>query len=281
MNFISKFIEEKILVDTEKKTSKTLDKRIKNEKDVVFLKKIKEVTNKNDEEFNKSIESLSVVKKDTQQVLNKKIPTERISKKIKNNIPNYAKELAGYLQNDTNLDLSLLKMTNNLIQEKENKTVIKIKKEASYKSLKWILAQFIIWLALIFFTMNYVQSQPAEKKFLESSVQLWINTFQKLIGHFGWVFTKDVDKIYLQKKENLLNQLIGDEKKVLDCLSKEKDESKQRYLNKLYMKIKLFEQQLSNPEYTPLNQFIKNYDQYNLYVYSLNEAVNKECKANK
>ena len=249
MNFISKFINEKVLKITNKEST--------------------EVTLNDSNKGNK-----------TNVLLNQEKQIDIAEKK---DISDYAKELAGYLQNNVDLDRSLLKMTNDKTNKtnETKKTVIKIKKDNSSKSLKWIFIEFIIWVVLIFFTMSYVQSQPAEKKFLNSSVQLWVNTFQKIVIHFGWVFTKDVDKIYLQKKEKLLDQLVNDEKKVLICLNKETNSEKQKNLQKLYMKIKLFEQQLSNPNYTPLNQFIQQYDQYNLYVYSLNEAVNKECKLKK
>ena len=71
--------------------------------------------------------------------------------------------------------------------------------------------------------------------------------------------------------------MINYEKEVLTCLDKQDNEEKQKYLKNIYMKVKFFEQQLAS---VPLNQFIQQYDQYNLYVYSLGEAINKECNKN-
>jgi hypothetical protein len=68
--------------------------------------------------------------------------------------------------------------------KKEKKSKIDFKQE-EHKSLRGIFIQFVIGLFLIGFTLSYVQTQPAEKKFLQSSVDLWTNTFQKIIGKFG------------------------------------------------------------------------------------------------
>jgi len=245
MNFISKFINEKVLKEGMK--NKENDKLV----------------------FNKDKEAKTMDLKEKKTKKENKFVTS-----------NYARELAWYLENDTNLDRSLLKMTENTKENSkssEKKQIIKIKKESSYKSLKWILFEFITGVVLIFFTMNYVQSQPAEKKFLDSSIQLWINTFQKIVWSFWWVFKTDMNKIYLEKKQKLLDKMINYEKEVLTCLDKQDNEEKQKYLKNIYMKVKFFEQQLAS---VPLNQFIQYYEQYSSYVYSLGQVINKECNKN-
>jgi hypothetical protein len=63
------------------------------------------------------------------------------------------------------------------------------------------------------------------------------------------------------------------EKKVQLCLDKTSDDEKRQELQKLLLKIQTFRQELSSTQYIPLENFIQNYDQYNLYVYSLQKAV--------
>ena len=202
------------------------------------------------------------------------------------------KELAWYLWNDTSLDLSLKQMNElekDLNQKEEAFTKLsKIKKkkkekidfkQGSYKSLKLIFFHFIIGVLLIAFTLSYVQNQPAEKKFLLSSLVLWNNTFQQIVWKFGGVFTQNVDKNYIEKRWKLVLQLIEMESKIQMCLDVVSDEKERQELQKLLMKIQSFRQELASPQYISLKNFIKNYDQYNLYVYSLRKALDGlNCK---
>jgi uncharacterized protein YaaR (DUF327 family) len=68
------------------------------------------------------------------------------------------------------------------------------------------------------------------------------------------------------------------EKKVQECLDNTTDKTKQAELQKLLSKIQNFRQELSNTQYISLQNFIQNYDQYNLYVYSLEKATKQACK---
>ena len=207
-----------------------------------------------------------------------KIEISSLNNNMNQNLVNddIVKQLAWYLWNDTNLDRSLLNM--NKTKTNQNlKWTIKIEKESVFSWWKWVLAQFIIWIILIFVTFSYVKTQPAEQKFLQSSVELWSNTFQNLLSHLWWVFTKSVDQTYIEKRQKLIDTLIWYKKDLEICLDNTKDEEKRKNISKLLQQVITFKNELSNTQLISLDNFIQKYDQYNLYVYSLSSAVKKEC----
>ena len=156
------------------------------------------------------------------------------------------------------------------IKEIKNKKV-KFKKNKSSKNLHWIIAEFIIWVILIFIAMAHINSNLAELKFMRSSVQLWSNTFQNIVAKLWWVFSDDVEKNYIQKRTKMVEQLSNLEKEINTwCNIKDYKE--------LNYKIESFKNSLLDTNFTPLSKFIKNYDQYNLYLYSLQELVKRKCK---
>ena len=199
------------------------------------------------------------------------------------------KEITGYLDNNNNLDKSLLQMDNNKELENINNEMekwvdtnikwikeikskkVKFKKNKSSKNLHWIIAEFIIWVILIFIAMAHINSNLAELKFMRSSVQLWSNTFQNIVAKLWWVFSDDVEKNYIQKRTKMVEQLSNLEKEINTwCNIKDYKE--------LNYKIESFKNSLLDTNFTPLSKFIKNYDQYNLYLYSLQELVKRKCK---
>jgi len=249
------------------------------------LKDVNDVSNiiNNDTEKNKGTELSydDFTKKEQIKFEKEKFLNDRITK-----------ELAGYLWNDTSLDRSLKQMNEiekDLYQKEEaftklsnikktKKTEIDFKDE-TYKNLKIIFFQFIIWIILIVFTLNYVQYHTAEKKFLQSSVDLWTNTFRQIVWKIGGAFKENVDKTYIEKRGNLVSQLVDMEKKVQICLDNTTDANKRKELQKLLLKIQTFRKELASVDYISLDNFIKNYDQYNLYVYSLKKTVDDlNCK---
>ena len=269
MNFITNFVKQVLNQSQKESTEKELNEKM------VFTKEFKK--------GKKSVKSQKfIIDVDFLEAEEEKLAKEE--KKLKND--RISKELIGYLWNDTSLDISLKQMNElekDLNQTKEaftkvshvkneKKSKIDFKQE-EHKSLKGIFIQFVVGLLLIGFTLSYVQTQPAEKKFLQSSVDLWANTFQKIIGKFGWVFTENVDKNYIEKRGQLVSELIDMEKKVQLCLDQTSDDKKRQELQKLLLKIQAFRQELSSTQYIPLENFIQNYDQYNLYVYSLQKTV--------
>jgi len=199
------------------------------------------------------------------------------------------KEITGYLGNNNNLDKSLLQMDNNKelknitnqmeewidknvkwVKELEKKEKLKFKKNKTTKNLHWIILEFIIWIILIFISVSHINNNLAEMKFFKSSVQLWSNTFQNIVSNVWWIFSDDVQKTYIKKRMNMIEQLSTLENKV----NKWCDIKDYKELN---YKIKNFKASLINTDFTPLDKFIKNYDQYSLYLYSLKELVNKKC----
>jgi len=203
------------------------------------------------------------------------------------------KEITGYLDNNNNLDKSLLQMDNNKelenitnqmeewidknvkwvkeLEKIDNKKVeVKFKKNKSNKNLHWIILEFIIWIILIFISISHINNNLAEFKFIKSSIQLWTNTFQNIVNKVWWIFSDDIQKSYIQKRTTMIEELSNLSNKV----NKWCDIKNYKELN---YKIESFKASLINTNFTPLDKFIKNYDQYSLYLYSLQELVNKKC----
>ncbi len=286
MDFINEFVT-KILSS---KNSKLSENSFNSQNHIIEKKDLYN-SKKNEHDFKKQIENeKEIIKNDDVKKNNliKNYEHKWEETELKNE--RIVKELASYLWNNTDLDLSLKNMNNleenaknvwiekNDWNEKTGNSVINFKKQTI--NFKWILFEFIAWILLMFVTISYVQTQPAEKKFLQSSISLWVNTFQKIVWSLWWVFSKNVDKNYIEKRWTLLSILIKDEKIVQDCLDKNINQEKRDNLQKVLLKIQWFKKELSNTEYITLDNFIQKYDQYNLYVYSLHKAVKETCGMN-
>lgn len=286
MDFINEFVT-KILSS---KNSKLSENSFNSQNHIIEKKDLYN-SKKNEHDFKKQIENeKEIIKNDDVKKNNliKNYEHKWEETELKNE--RIVKELASYLWNNTDLDLSLKNMNNleenaknvwiekNDWNEKTGNSVINFKKQTI--NFKWILFEFIAWILLMFVTISYVQTQPAEKKFLQSSISLWVNTFQKIVWSLWWVFSKNVDKNYIEKRWTLLSILIKDEKIVQDCLDKNINQEKRDNLQKVLLKIQWFKKELSNTEYITLDNFIQKYDQYNLYVYSLHKAVKEACGMN-
>ncbi len=317
-NFIKDFLDNKL--QEKKKKNNNIDIWIKKENKIWKQDKIikKNIVNKqiNNPNTNKKRENKEILKKviqinnwEKENILEKKKEKTQVFDKnniVKENIIDIwkidktnsqiqeienltKKEITGYLDNNNNLDKSLLQMDNN--KELENisnqmkewvdtnvkwvkqieKKKVKFKKNKGNKNLHWIIIEFIIWIILIFISVSHINNNLAEFKFMKSSVQLWSNTFQNIVGKIWWIFSDDVQKNYIQKRTNMIEQLSTLSKKV----NKWCDIKDYKELN---YKIESFKSSLISTSFTPLDKFIKNYDQYNLYLYSLQELVKRKCK---
>jgi len=243
MNYIENFINQLL------KEKKHIEK---NDNKVIFCKKDIEVIN--DSSVNFSVESE---------------PNQPYIKK------NIQKELISFLDNNSALDNSLLKM-NKEIKKENNKWEITFVENT--KSLKWILIQFVVGVLLIWFTYSYVQKNPVEKKFLNSSISLWINTFQNLAWKIWWVFSEKVNDNYIAKRKEMIEKLVSYEIKVKQCLENTNNKNKQKNLSKLLYKIQTFKNFLMDTNNLSLQAFINNYTQYNLYVFSIQKTISDFCK---
>jgi hypothetical protein len=90
-----------------------------------------------------------------------------------------------------------------------------------------------------------------------------------------------MNKVYIKKRTDLVEQLINDEEKLSSCLQTINNEEQEKILKKIYSKVKNFENLLRNYSVLPLDSFIKMYNQYSLQVYALNQATDnatKNCK---
>jgi len=209
---------------------------------------------------------------------------------LKNN--RIAKELIGYLWNDSNLDASLINMDlqknleQDLSQKEEAFTKVSKKKKkwkiefksSKEKGWKLIAFQFFVWVILIAISFYYIKDNTAEKKFFQSSIDLWTNIFQSIASQLWWFIKEDVDKSYIKKRWIMINELITLEKDIQVCIDKTNDDEKLKELRQLLQKVDNYKKQLSDIHVISLEKFIKRYDEYNLRLYSLQESKQKICK---
>ncbi len=304
-NFIKEFLDNELQKKEDKKTKEIEIQKIKEQKfhkmkEKKELKKVIQINNwtKEKKDNNETIKSNEDVKDNNVYKLDKNKQNDlyiwavdKTDSQI-TEIENLTKkEIAGYLDNNTNLDQSLLKMDNNKelkdtnnqvekeidtnikwVKEENNKKVVKFKKNKYNKNLNWIITEFIVWITLILVSVYHINNNLAEKKFMQSSVQLRSNTFLGVLNKMWWLFSNDTQKIYVQKRENMIKKLSLLEVKANKwCDIKDYKE--------LHYKIEGFKSSLLNTKFIPLSRFVKNYDQYNLYLYSLQKLVKRKCSS--
>jgi len=126
---------------------------------------------------------------------------------------------------------------------------------------------------MVIISINHINHNTAEYKFFQSSIQLWTNTIQNLIWNIGWAFSDDMQKEYINKRISMVKQLTELSTTINNCKFQNIDN-----YQKLSYKVNSFKQSLLNTNFITLDTFIKNYDQYSLYLYSLKKIVNRTCK---
>lgn len=231
-------------------------------------------------------EDINDIKKEKNIKIDLEEKTDNI-KAIENDI---WKEMFGYLNTNSNLDNSLLKMDiekdlNSWVDLKDKSIKDIAKKNADIKIVKnnkkvnlwWIFFEFIIWILLIFYTLSYVKGNEAESKFLFSSVQLWKNTAINLAWKV-WFLSKNVESDYIKKRETEIKKMMDLENKIQNCIHNEKNNDKKKELKNILYKISSFKYELMDTKSISLDTFIKKYDQFTLYWYWLKQTTDKLCK---
>lgn len=249
------------------------------------------IDNKLSKEISKNIKSekkedINDIKKEKNIKIDLEEKTDNI-KTIENDI---WKEMFGYLNTNSNLDNSLLKMDiekdlnswvdfkNKSVKDISNKnTDIKIVKNNKKVNLWWILFEFIIWILLIIYSLSYVKGNEAESKFLFSSVQLWKNTAINLAWKV-WFLSKNVESDYIKKRETEIKKMMDLENKIQNCIHNEKNNDKKKELKNILYKISSFKYELMDTKSISLDDFIKKYDQFSLYWYWLKQTTDNLCK---
>lgn len=202
-------------------------------------------------------------------------------------------ELTWYLSNNSNLDNSMIKMNeeiakdieNELKEETEERWIknarknqkIEIVEHKSNKSIYWIFWQFIFGIFLIVISSIYVYWNTAEYKFMKSSIDLWTNTVNNIMTRFGGAIWDDAKQNYITKRESFVDDLTTLNNKIDECL-KNKLEQKKDYLEEIQDRINSLKTQLLDVELISLDKFIKDFDQYSLWVNSLKTSVKNECE---
>jgi len=191
------------------------------------------------------------------------------------------KQLSWYLWNDFNLDNTMNNMINEIKKDwdnektinsskKSDKMVIEIQKEKPYKNLLLIFIEFLIWIILIVVSVISINNNVAEYKFVKSSIYLWINTFNGIFSKIKGIIWEDARKKYIQKRDDLVSELISFENKLKSCNKKWIDDIEYRIEN---LKILLM-----NTNYLSLDEFINNYDKYKIDVDAIKASISLFCK---
>lgn len=195
------------------------------------------------------------------------------------------KQLSWYLWNDFNLDKSIKKMSINEItkdldngesaitvvnkkNKKSSSTKIQINKSKNTKNVLWIFLEFLLWILFIWITVVYLNYNKSEYRFMESSINLWANTFNKLLSNVGWFIWKNAKENYINKKDTFISDLMTFEKRLKSCNKKENKE-------KLINRIEFLKQKLENID---LNEFISQFTNYKLDMDSIKASVADFCK---
>lgn len=211
-------------------------------------------------------------------------------------------ELKWYLSNNSDLDNSMIEMNKDKKEEtheiskeikdelnkdseaslwinsEDKKQKIEIVKQKPYKSVYWIFRQFIIWSILITLSAIYVYWNGAEYKFMKSSIDLWKNTVNNIMSNVGWAIWDDAKKWYISKKAWFVDELTALNKKIEKCIKdKNEDKDKIEYLEKIQERASILKIQLMDWEVVSLDKFIKDFEQYSLWVNSLKTSVKNEC----
>ena len=173
----------------------------------------------------------------------------------------------------------ILKWANNLIDNKDIMSKnIKIEKKSYKKTILWIIFQFIAWIFLIAYSYSYLQNHEAEMKFFDSSIQYWKNLTLNLYAKLWWNFENQVDKEYINKRNEMVNILSNLSEELNACIAKEKNTKTLLQLTKTKSDIDQLKKILSDTNYLPLNKYIEKYQYYSLWVHSLKEWVENYCK---
>lgn len=193
------------------------------------------------------------------------------------------KELGWYLSNDFKLDNTIRQMgikdidkewdnRKNTVKSvnRPNKTSIKIQWQKPYKNLLWIFIEFLIWVILLVVSIIHINKNLAEYKFMQSSINLWTNTFDRISYNIGGSIWKYAKEGYIKKKNNLISELNDYQDILKSCDKKWKDTLEKRLLN-----LKEF---LTNTNYLTLDKFVDNYEHYKMDVDAIKESVNWLCK---
>ena len=281
-NFIAKFLDDK-LKEKNKNTKSFVDEnKLKNEEKNVSLDKKQDNENKNNISSLNKKQNKNESKKRVDKN-NKKVKNDKYINDIQNIWKWVNKELSWYLWNDFNLDntmknMSIKEMSNDLNKESNNKKtikkskkdIIKIQKQKPYKNLLYIFIEFLIWIILIWISVVNINGNIAETKFMNSSIDLWTNTFNWIATKFKGIIWNNAREGYIKKRQDLVSDLKTYEDKLKSCNKKWKDKMKNRLIN--------LKEQLKNTNYITLDKFIKNYEEYHLDVNAMKDSVNDLCK---